>query len=155
MSAPFNVRRLGGGDLEAARGLNALFADAFEDADSYAGAPPGDSYVTRILGSENVIAVVAESAGRIVGALVGYVLPKLEQDRSEIYIYDLAVAGDRRREGIATALITEVQRIAAEVGAWVVYVQADHGDDPATALYSGLGAREEVLHFDIQPIAPI
>jgi len=31
----------------------------------------------------------------------------------------------------------------------VVYVQADHGDDPAIALYAKLGVREEVLHFDI------
>ena len=28
-------------------------------------------------------------------------------------------------------------------------VQADHGDDPAIALYTSLGAREEALHFDI------
>ena len=33
--------------------------------------------------------------------------------------------------------------------AWVVYVQADYGDDPAIALYDNLGVREAVLHFDI------
>jgi aminoglycoside 3-N-acetyltransferase I len=148
----FTVRRLGRGDVEVARKLNALFAEAFEDPESYGGALPDGSYLTRILGIESVIAVVGESAGRIVGGLVAYVLPKLEQERSEIYIYDLAVVGDRRREGIATALIAEVQRIAAEVGAWVVYVQADYGDDPAIALYDGLGTREEVMHFDIAPL---
>jgi aminoglycoside 3-N-acetyltransferase I len=31
----------------------------------------------------------------------------------------------------------------------VIFVQADHGDDPAIALYERLGVREEVLHFDI------
>ncbi|HEY1108173.1 MAG TPA: GNAT family N-acetyltransferase, partial [Opitutaceae bacterium] len=70
-------------------------------------------------------------------------------ERSEIYIYDLAVAEAHRREGIATALIRELQRIAAERGAWVIYVQGDYGDDPALALYDKLGVREEVLHFDI------
>lgn len=30
-------------------------------------------------------------------------------------------------------------------------VQADHGDDPAVALYTKLGAREDVMHFDIAP----
>jgi hypothetical protein len=34
----------------------------------------------------------------------------------------------------------------------VIYVQADLGDDPAIALYTKLGVREDVLHFDI-PIA--
>ena len=32
-----------------------------------------------------------------------------------------------------------------------MYVQADLGDDPAIALYSKLGRREDVLHFDIDP----
>jgi aminoglycoside 3-N-acetyltransferase I len=31
----------------------------------------------------------------------------------------------------------------------VIYVQADHGDDPAIELYTKLGVREDVLHFDI------
>ena len=151
LSADFTVRRLGSDDVDTARRLNALFAEVFEDPESYASAPPADKYVANILGNESLIAVVAESGARVVGGLVAYVLPKLEQERSEIYIYDLAVAEDRRRQGIATALISEVQRIAAETGAWVIYVQADHGDDPAIALYESLGTREDVLHFDIPP----
>jgi len=39
--------------------------------------------------------------------------------------------------------------IVAARGAWVIFVQADHGDEPAIALYSKLGQREDVLHFDI------
>jgi aminoglycoside 3-N-acetyltransferase I len=39
--------------------------------------------------------------------------------------------------------------LAAQCGAYVVFVQADRGDDPAIALYSKLGIREEVLHFEI------
>ena len=39
--------------------------------------------------------------------------------------------------------------IAASRGGWVVFVQADHGDHPAIALYTRLGVREDVLHFDI------
>jgi aminoglycoside 3-N-acetyltransferase I len=31
----------------------------------------------------------------------------------------------------------------------VIYVQADHGDGPAIELYTKLGVREDVLHFDI------
>jgi aminoglycoside 3-N-acetyltransferase I len=30
-----------------------------------------------------------------------------------------------------------------------MFVQADMGDEPAIALYSKLGVREDVLHFDI------
>ncbi|HEX5765539.1 MAG TPA: GNAT family N-acetyltransferase, partial [Woeseiaceae bacterium] len=76
-------------------------------------------------------------------------LQKFEQERSEIYIYDLAIAQTHRRQGIATALILELKKIAAARGAYVIYVQADLGDDPAIALYTKLGTREDVLHFDI------
>lgn len=84
----------------------------------------------------------------MVGGLVAYVLTKFEQARSEAYVYDLAVDERFRRQGIATALIREVQRVSKAKGAYVVFVQADYGDDPAVALYSKLGTREEVLHFD-------
>jgi len=58
-----------------------------------------------------------------------------------------------RRKGVATALIAELQRIAGSIGAWVIYVQADFGDEPAIALYTKLGIREDVMHFDIAPQA--
>ena len=126
----------------------------FDDDASYKAAPPGGRYLEDFLSRDDVVTLVAEIEGRMVGGLVAYVLPKLEQERSEIYIYDLAVVEDRRREGIATALIGRLQQIAAEVGAWVIYVQADHGDDPAIALYEKLGTREDVMHFDIPPAVP-
>jgi aminoglycoside 3-N-acetyltransferase I len=87
--------------------------------------------------------------GQVVGGLVAYVLNKLERARSEIYIYDLAVAAPHRRQGIAEGLIAQLRKLAHEIGAWVVYVQADYGDDPAIALYEKLGVREEVMHFDL------
>ena len=52
-------------------------------------------------------------------------------------------------KGIATFLIEHLRGIASERGAWVIYVQADYGDDPAIALYQKLGEREDVMHFDI------
>jgi aminoglycoside 3-N-acetyltransferase I len=153
LSGRFIVKRLGPHDLECARKLNALFADVFDDAQAYRSAPPGDSYLGELLGRDGVIALVADATGEVAGGLIAYVLPKFEQERSEIYIYDLAVAEHRRREGIATALIEALQRIAAGLGAWVIYVQADYGDEPAIALYEKLGTREDVMHFDIAPAA--
>jgi aminoglycoside 3-N-acetyltransferase I len=102
-----------------------------------------------VLGQDHVIALVASTGGAVVGGLVAYELPKLERARSEVYLYDLAVAAAQRRQGIATALIARLRAIAHERGAWVVFVQADPGDGPAIALYEKLGARESVLHFDL------
>ncbi len=46
-------------------------------------------------------------------------------------------------------MIQSLRAIAAARGAYVIFVQADYGDDPAVALYTKLGAREDVMHFDI------
>jgi len=97
-----------------------------------------------------VITLAALVGQKPVGALVAYELDKFERARRELYIYDLAVAESHRRRGIATALIERLREIAAQRGVWVIYVQADYGDDAAIALYSKLGMREEVLHFDIK-----
>ena len=144
-----HVTRLTSSDLSRFRELNALFAEAFDDAESYDAKPPDDAYAARVLAKDHVIALVAIADDAVVGGLVAYELDKLEQARSEMYLYDLAVAESWRRRHVATQLIGTLQRLAAERGAWVVYVQADLGDDPAVALYTGLGVREDVLHFDL------
>jgi aminoglycoside 3-N-acetyltransferase I len=110
---------------------------------------PDTNYLTRLLAQDHIIVLAALAQGKVVGGLVAYELPKIEQPRSEIYIYDLAVDEAHRRRGIATALIDALQPLARQCGAWVIYVQADYGDEPAIALYTQLGAREDVMHFDI------
>ncbi|HSO46814.1 MAG TPA: AAC(3)-I family aminoglycoside N-acetyltransferase [Rhizobiaceae bacterium] len=149
MNMNATIQRLGPGDEERLRELNALFAKAFEDPASYSSAPPGREHLQRILALDHMIVLVASIGGAIAGGLVAYELEKFEQERREIYIYDLAVDEAHRRKGIATALIEELKAIAAGRAVWVIYVQADLDDPPAIALYEKLGVREDVLHFDI------
>ncbi|AKJ31881.1 gentamicin 3'-acetyltransferase [Caldimonas brevitalea] len=130
------------------RQLNAVFAAAFEDHVSYLAEPPGDRYLQEVLGKEHVVVLVALNEGSVVGGLVAYELHKLERARTEVYLYDLAVAQPFRRQGVAARLIEQLRAVAAQRGAWVVYVQADVGDAAAIALYDKLGVREDVLHFD-------
>lgn len=106
-----------------------------------------------MLARENVITLVAFAGAELAGGLVAYELDKIERRRREIYLYDLAVLEPYRRRGVASALILELQHIAAEREAWAVFVQADYGDDPAVALYTKLGARENVMHFDLPPLS--
>ena len=126
-----------------------MFGVAFEDSISYASKRPDAAYLTKLLGKDDVFVIVAVAQDKVVGGLVAYELQKIEQQRCEIYIYDLAVDAAHRRQGIATALIEALQPLARECGAWVIYVQADYGDEPAIALYNKLGIKEEVMHFDI------
>jgi aminoglycoside 3-N-acetyltransferase I len=148
-SAPVTVRRLGLDDVDALKQLLAVFANVFEQPDVYLGSVPRTSYLEWLLGNSGFIVIVAESEGHVVGGLAAYVLEKFEQERSEIYIYDLGVLEAFRRQGIATLLIRHLQHLAGERGAYVIFVQADLEDGPAIALYESLGLKETVHHFDI------
>ena len=143
------IQQLHPADIQLLRSLLKLFGDAFEEPQTYISNQPGDSYLEKLLAQDSFIALVASCENEVVGGLTAYELPKFEQERSEIYIYDLAVSAVHRRNGVATALIEKLKALAAERGAWIIFVQADYGDDPAIALYTRLGSREDVLHFDI------
>ncbi|KNZ40240.1 GNAT family N-acetyltransferase [Acetobacterium bakii] len=134
--------------LNLLRELNELYADAFDEADTYLGKKPSDNYLLSLLSKGNVLVCVATVNHRVVAGLVAYVLEKFEQERSEVYIYDLAVDVNHRRKKIATNLIHFLKDEAAKLGAWVVYIQADREDTPAVKLYDSLGIREEVYHYD-------
>jgi aminoglycoside 3-N-acetyltransferase I len=153
-SAGFTLHQLGPDDAAWMDGLLTMFGEAFEDVEAYGAQRPESEYVRRLLGRDTFIALVARQGDEVIGGLAAYELPKFEQPRSEIYIYDLAVALAHRRRGVATALIRHLQQLAAARGAWVIFVQADLVDDPAIALYTKLGVREDVLHFDIPVPGP-
>ena len=148
----FDVKVLRPGSAGALREMLTMFGRAFADVATYTAQQPGDDYLEGLLASSTFIGLAALADGQIVGGIAAYVLPKFEQIRSEIYIYDLAVDEEHRRRGVATALITELRQVAAARGAYVIFVQADREDEAAISLYAKLGVREDVLHFDIAPI---
>lgn len=147
-SGIYECRQLTCTDIEPMRAMLRMFGAAFEDPASYYSAVPSDDYLARLLAKDHFIAIAALVGQDVVGGIAAYVLDKFEQDRREIYIYDLAVAEPHRRRGIATALIEELRGIAAARDVYVIFVQADLEDAPAIALYDKLGRKETAHHFD-------
>ena len=127
----------------------AMYCDAFEDPDTYLARQPSDAYLAKLLGREDFIELIAEKDGAVVGALSAYVFHKFEQERAEVYIYDLAVAPAHQREGIGAALINALKPIARGLGVYLIIVQAEAGDEPAEGLYANFGKVLAVSSFDI------
>lgn len=143
---------LSAGDASKVDELMRMFAEAFEDSATYSPKRPEASYTERLLSNpRNIVIGASTEEGTIVGGIVAYELQKFEQERSEIYLYDLAVAPAYRRQGIASQLIAELQSLAKERNAHVIFVQADNEDVGAVALYTKLATsiEGEVTHFDI------
>lgn len=147
----YTYQRLRAEDVQTLKQLLEVFGEAFEDVDAYQSAVPRDEYLRSLLAKPHFIVLAAATGDQVVGGLAAYVLEKFEQERQEIYIYDLAVQAQHRRKGIATKLINELRHIARELGAYVIYVQADKVDDAAIKLYESVGTKEDVFHFDIAP----
>ena len=151
----FTTKRLDAADLAAMKAVLRLFGEVFDDLDTYQGAVPSDAYLLGLLRDETFFAVAAhDEHGATIGAIAAYELKKFEQERSEIYIYDLAVDANHRRKGVATALIRTLGEAARKRGAYVMFVQADVGeeDEAANALYRKLASEMIVAnHYDIVP----
>jgi aminoglycoside 3-N-acetyltransferase I len=137
-------------DVNLFKDLLRVFGEAFEDIPTYQDKMPTDEHLKHFLDREDTAVVIAMQQGQVVGGLAAYVLTKFEQDRKEVYIYDLAVSENHRRQGIATGLINRLKEVAREKGAYIIFVQADKGDEPAIKLYESLGKGEETLNFDIE-----
>ena len=57
--------------------------------------------------------------------------------------------GGAAGQTVTATTYAQLKMYAESTTAYVILVQADLGDDPAIALYTKLGLREDVLHFDI------
>ena len=102
------------------------------------------------LGNEDVWVLVAMDQGEILGGLVGYELPKFETQRSELYLYDLAVESAHQGQGIGRGLLDALIAQVKTTDIWAVFVQADLGDEVPNALYQSYGYKQEkVHHYDL------
>jgi ribosomal protein S18 acetylase RimI-like enzyme len=77
--------------------------------------------------------LVVEEAGRILGAVLG------GYDGRRGIVYHLAVAPGRRREGIGTRLMAELERRLAERGCFKSYLLATPENTEAVAFYRKRG----------------
>lgn len=90
-SAPYSIRSLGRADVPVMERMLRMFGEAFDEVDTYTTKLPSTGYLERLLGSDSFIALAALEGADVIGGLAACELRKFEQERSEIYIYDLAV----------------------------------------------------------------
>lgn len=125
------IRPLAGGD-EA--GVAQLWREVFPGAPAW-NRPEDD--IGRKMAVQRELFLVAEAGGRIVGtAMGGY-------DGHRGWVYYVAVAPDRQRQGIGTALMGEVERGLARMGCPKLNLQVRAGNEAVLAFYRGLGYEVE------------
>ncbi len=148
-----DFRILGPDDILLVRELLNLFSDAFEEPESYTANQPSDVYLASSLAARDFVLVAALADGMVVGGFGGYELAKFEQERRELFIYDLAVEEAYRRRGIATAMLEFAQEIARERNAYLVWIQSEADDEAASAVYSQFAKPLLANSFEFSPDA--
>lgn len=135
--------------LEQMRQVNELYAEAFAEEEMYRHQRPSDEYLLKQLKKDHVIVCTAVTEGKVIAALTAYVFDKLERETAEVYVYDLAVDENYRRQKAATRLLRFLFEKADKFNVSAIFIQADKEDKPAVALYESFGGKEDVFHFDI------
>ncbi len=91
----------------------------------------------------NTCFLVAFWDQRPCGFVTAYRLPRFDQQQAEVLLYEIGVDEDYRKRGIATALIDETKRWAAEVGAEEVWVLTNRSNLPAMAMFRSTSGEED------------
>ena len=94
---------------------------------------------TALLADERTLFVVAFDGETPVGFAFGYVLPRRHGDAEMLFVYEVDVDAGYRRQGTATRLLRELERLARERGVREAFVLADADNDPAARLYASVG----------------
>lgn len=146
--AKMTSRRLGNKDLNRLTALIKLYADVFE-MDNFESTGP--DYLNYLLKKDEIIFYTAEQGNDVVGGLTAYILPSVYSNKSEVYIYDLAIARNYQRQGIGTSLIENLKIYCKTINVHEIFVQADVVDNNALDFYRKIGGIEEdVRHFDFK-----
>jgi ribosomal protein S18 acetylase RimI-like enzyme len=127
------IRRLGADD--AAQAEKAV--RSFKKASRSAG-----SLETFLRNPANYL-LVGEARGRVVGFLMAYRLERADRDANQMFVYEIDVAEDWRRQGLATALLREIVDLARAEGMFEAFVLTSRRNVAARRLYAGTGGRVE------------
>ena len=128
------IRRLGSGDD----------ADVMDAADLF-DQPPHQPWVGVFLRDPAHHLLLACRAGRPVGFVTGVEMVHPDKGR-EMFLYELAVAAEERRRGVAKALLHELAAIARQRHCYDMWVLTDADNAAALAAYRSSGATEESAH---------
>jgi ribosomal protein S18 acetylase RimI-like enzyme len=94
--------------------------------------------------------VVAEVNGAVVGVAHLMVYPDLTEGALAGELLGLIVREDMRRQGIATALMREILRLARERGVAEFHINTEPDNEAAKALYASLGAEVVGVQMEIE-----
>ena len=104
---------------------------------------------TALLQDPRTIFLVAFDDGEPVGFVLAYALPRRHGFNVTLCVYEIEVDAARRRQGIGTRLLRELEQVARQRGIEEGFVLTDDDNVAAMRLYeSAGGVRNDVVEWD-------
>jgi len=142
---PIEVRKLTQEDVSTFKLLIHLFNVVFEEDESAMGS---DVNLFKLLSNNHFVAMAAFYENDLVGGLTAYELPMYSSDKSELFLYDLAVNPEYQRKGIGKRLIHHLKEYCITNGINEFFVMAHEEDIQAVEFYRSTGGKsEKVVNF--------
>ncbi len=138
------VRRLKPGDEATACQVVATFKNSH----------PTISYMAQFLVNKDTYFYVAEVEGELAGFLLAYKLERCDGEKAMMFLYEIEVSSQRRRQGIGKALVQAIKE-CEQKRFLKMFVLTDDSNEPAKNLYASAGGRREqgnpvLFHYGIE-----
>lgn len=130
-----SVRRLGQGDELTLIGI----------VSRHKARSISDEYAARLLENPLNFLLVAECDQQPVGFVWGYLLQRLDRDNRQLFVYEVDVLPDARRQGVGTSLMNFVAAYTIEHRLMEAFVLTEPENTDANSLYQRTGAIHEGL----------
>jgi aminoglycoside 3-N-acetyltransferase I len=142
----FTIKKLGAGGINLAKELFYFFQI---DDDVANPVIPSDEYINILLLKDDFHIVVALQNETLIGGLTGYELEMYKEEINEMFLYEIAVMPDYRKNGVAKALIECLKKLCVTKGIKEMYVGTSVNNTVAMKLYKSTGgqADEDIAWF--------
>ncbi len=136
----YSIKKLTPDDVKLAREL--LESWYFDEEDKLASLS-SENYLQQLLERPNFHLYVALHQEKVVGGLSAYELPLLEREASEMFLYEMEIHPEHRRQGLGRRLIEALQTTCQHLGIGVIFVGTSMDNEAAQQLYSSTGGQRE------------
>lgn len=106
---------------------------------------PQKAYLNKLLTKDDFHIYVAIQDQKVVGGLTAYELPMFDTEINEIFLYEIGVSENYRRQGIAKALIQQLVEYCQQNNIEVIFLGTELENDAAKQLYLSTGGAMEII----------
>jgi aminoglycoside 3-N-acetyltransferase I len=141
------ISRIRKDDVERLAELVELLNEVFEEPNRVG----SKRQLKKLLRNPSFHAIVAIKEDKIVGGLTAYELDSYYTDKSELYIYDIAVKTELQNQGIGKKIIQYLKEYSTKNEIEGIFVEAHSEDEQSVKFYeSTFGKGEKVDHFNFE-----